>query len=81
SKPLDRVAELRAYRNEAYAREYTDFVERVRTKSPALAEAVAVNLFKLMAIKDEYEVARLLTNQDFERDALHIWDHPISLSY
>jgi len=81
TKPLDRAAELRAYRNEAYAREYTAFVDSVRSKSPAVAEAVATNLFKLMAIKDEYEVARLLTKEDFEHDALHIWDKPLSLSY
>ena len=65
-----RVPELIAYQDEAYARQYVDFVGRVAAAEGAarpgesrLAEAVARYLFKLMAFKDEYEVARLhLTN-------------------
>jgi indolepyruvate ferredoxin oxidoreductase len=61
-----RVPELVAYQDAAYARRYAELVRRVhvaeqeRTPGHAeLAEAVARNLFKLMAYKDEYEVARL----------------------
>jgi indolepyruvate ferredoxin oxidoreductase len=61
-----RVAELTAYQDEAYAAAYLADVERVRAAeaaavpgSTALAQAVAVNLHKLLAYKDEYEVARL----------------------
>jgi indolepyruvate ferredoxin oxidoreductase len=61
-----RVPELVAYQDEAYARRYAETVRRVhvaeqeRTPGHAeLAEAVARQLFKLMAYKDEYEVARL----------------------
>jgi indolepyruvate ferredoxin oxidoreductase len=61
-----RVPELIAYQNAAYARQYTEFVTRVAQeetqKTPGrtgLSEAVARYLFKLMAYKDEYEVARL----------------------
>jgi indolepyruvate ferredoxin oxidoreductase len=54
-----RIPDLVAYHNEAYAAEYARFVERVRQKAPRLGEAVARNLYKLMAYKDEYEVARL----------------------
>ena len=61
-----RVPELVAYQDEAYARRYAELVRRVhvaeqeRTPGHAeLAEAVARQLFKLMAYKDEYEVARL----------------------
>jgi indolepyruvate ferredoxin oxidoreductase len=61
-----RVPELIAYQNVAYAREYVDFVRRVAQveaeRAPGrqgFAEAVAWHLYKLMAYKDEYEVARL----------------------
>jgi indolepyruvate ferredoxin oxidoreductase len=74
--PLDaliahRTKELTAYQNAAYARRYTDQVERVRAAeaklgSEALTRAVAVNLYKLMAYKDEYEVARLYTDGRFQ---------------
>jgi indolepyruvate ferredoxin oxidoreductase len=67
-----RVEFLTGYQNAAYARSYSAFVERVRqAEAPlgktALAEAVARNLFKLMAYKDEYEVARLHTDPAFHQ--------------
>lgn len=61
-----RVPDLIGYQNQRYARAYAEFVERVRRVeaervpgSVALAESVARHLYKLMAYKDEYEVARL----------------------
>ena len=61
-----RVPELVEYQNQAYADEYVEFVREVeaieqeRTPgSTKIAESVARHLFKLMAYKDEYEVARL----------------------
>ena len=60
-----RVGELVAYQDVRYARRYLDAVERVAarereaTGGTAVAEAFATGLFKLMAYKDEYEVARL----------------------
>ena len=58
-----RVPELIAYQSVAYAREYAEFVKRIFAAEPdgrsAFSEGVARNLFKLMAYKDEYEVARL----------------------
>ncbi|MDJ1158334.1 indolepyruvate ferredoxin oxidoreductase family protein [Chelatococcus sp. SYSU_G07232] len=69
-----RVDFLTAYQNAAYAARYRALIERVREKeaavvpgSTALAEAVARYLFKLMAYKDEYEVARLYTDGSFQR--------------
>ncbi|GMV45714.1 MAG: indolepyruvate ferredoxin oxidoreductase [Pseudomonadota bacterium] len=61
---------LTGYQNAAYAARYRAFVERVRAAEAAvggtaLAEAVARGLFKLMAYKDEYEVARLHTAPEF----------------
>jgi indolepyruvate ferredoxin oxidoreductase len=73
--PLDeliahRVKELTAYQDAAYARRYLDRVEKVRAAeaplgSEALTRAVAVSLYKLMAYKDEYEVARLYSDGRF----------------
>ena len=61
-----RADDLTAYQDPAYARRYLNVVERVRAAeqdrtpgSTALTEAVARYLYKLMAYKDEYEVARL----------------------
>lgn len=73
---------LTAYQNPAYAQRYLDHVEAVRaaeTKvvpgSAAVAEAVARNLFKLMAIKDEYEVARLYTDGSFAKQLSKEFQH------
>jgi indolepyruvate ferredoxin oxidoreductase len=77
--PLDaliahRVEQLTAYQNAAYAQRYADKVAKVRSAETAvsgeasalpLTRAAAVNLYKLMAYKDEYEVARLYTDGRF----------------
>jgi indolepyruvate ferredoxin oxidoreductase len=63
---------LTGYQNAAYAKRYSDLVERVRkvesdrlNGSTRLAEAVARYYFKLLAVKDEYEVARLHSDPAF----------------
>jgi indolepyruvate ferredoxin oxidoreductase len=66
-----RVEFLTAYQNRAYADSYRSFVEKVRlAEAPlgktTLTEAVARYLFKLMAYKDEYEVARLHAQTGFQ---------------
>jgi indolepyruvate ferredoxin oxidoreductase len=68
------AAELVAYQDETYAAAYVDFVERVRERehsvapeTSALTDAVARGLYRLMAYKDEYEVARLLLDEDARR--------------
>jgi indolepyruvate ferredoxin oxidoreductase len=77
SASLDEIIARRAefltgYQDATYARRYTDFVAKVRDaeaqKLPgktALTEAVARYYFKLLAVKDEYEVARLYTDGEF----------------
>jgi indolepyruvate ferredoxin oxidoreductase len=75
------AAELRAYQNEAYAREYVAFVDEITAKAPALRDAVARGLYKLMAIKDEYEVARLLTRPEFEEKLREQWESVEAIEY
>jgi len=67
-----RVAFLTAYQNAAYAARYRRLVEKAQAAEAArtpgktgLADAVARYLFKLMAYKDEYEVARLYSDGAF----------------
>jgi len=67
-----RIAFLTDYQDAAYAARYAARVGRVREAEVAclpgetrLTQAVARSLFKLMAYKDEYEVARLYTDTDF----------------
>ena len=79
SQSLDEMIERRAafltdYQNVAYASRYSELVAKARQvedeKAPGrtgFAEAVARNLYKLMAYKDEYEVARLFTDGTFQK--------------
>ncbi|MDD3675696.1 indolepyruvate ferredoxin oxidoreductase family protein [Thauera propionica] len=66
-----RVPELIAFQDEAYARRYAEVIKRVFAAEQrvlpgsALSEAAARYLYKLMAYKDEYEVARLHTDPAF----------------
>lgn len=88
-----RVRELTAYQNLAYARRYQERVEAIqRLEAPlgseALTRAVAINLYKLMAYKDEYEVARLYgdgrfdayRSQTFKGGKAKVWLAPPILS-
>ncbi|MGO4331769.1 indolepyruvate ferredoxin oxidoreductase family protein [Cupriavidus sp. M-11] len=66
------AAFLTAYQNAAYAAQYETFIASVQAVEGhaggnRLAEAVARSLFKLMAYKDEYEVARLHTDASFRQ--------------
>ena len=69
----DRYQRLIDYQNEGYAKRYKDIINKVRNsdidpqKPGSLTAVSANNLFKLMAYKDEYEVARLYTHVDFHK--------------
>jgi indolepyruvate ferredoxin oxidoreductase len=83
-----RVPELIAYKSARYARGYAQFVQRVREAEAALApgesrlsEAVARYLFKLMAYKDEYEVARLSLKPDIGRALAEEFPGGVKLAY
>jgi indolepyruvate ferredoxin oxidoreductase len=77
--PIDRVQELTEFQNAAYAHQYSDFLDKIA--EPALRDTVAKYLYKLMAYKDEYEVARLLTKPAFEHDVRDMWAAAESVSY
>src|SRR5499426_4176142 len=69
-----RIAFLTAYQDAAYAARYRRWVEKAKAVEAArtpgktgLADAVARYLFKLMAYKDEYEVARLYADESFAK--------------
>ncbi len=81
-----RVAFLTDYQNASYARRYSDVVARVKVAEAAfhktsLSEAVARNLFKLMAYKDEYEVARLHTNTAFLQKIGDMFEGDYTVNY
>ena len=76
-----RAADLRLYQNQAYADHYAAFVREAASRSPELGEAVARNLYKLMAYKDEYEVARLLTDPRREAQMRGMWEEVESIGY
>jgi indolepyruvate ferredoxin oxidoreductase len=90
-KGVDALIEKRreflvAYQNSAYADTYFKLVERVRLTEGALhkttlTEAVARNLFKLMAYKDEYEVARLHTDTAFLQKIDAMFEGDFTLNY
>lgn len=67
----DRYERLVNYHSESYGQEYLTLTESVRESDPrhnegqSLSRIAATQLYRLMAIKDEYEVARLLTSASF----------------
>jgi indolepyruvate ferredoxin oxidoreductase len=77
---------LTAYQNASYAQIYQAFVDKVRTvEAPlgktTLTEAVARYLFKLMAYKDEYEVARLHADTGFLNKVNAMFEGDFKLNY
>jgi indolepyruvate ferredoxin oxidoreductase len=83
-----RVEFLTAYQNAAYAERYRRLVTRARAaeaeRTPGrtgFALAVARYAFKLMAYKDEYEVARLFTGEAFRAALARQFEGPYRLEY
>ncbi|RYF17356.1 MAG: indolepyruvate ferredoxin oxidoreductase family protein [Comamonadaceae bacterium] len=88
------VAHLTGYQNAAYARRYAEFVSMVRDRETSVTaaqagaqgvlpftRAVAQSLLKLMAYKDEYEVARLYTDGDFKRTLSQQFEGDVQLEF
>jgi indolepyruvate ferredoxin oxidoreductase len=76
-----RAEELERYQNRSYAERYLAVVREVESRQPLLADTVSRNLYKLMAYKDEYEVARLLTNPEAEARIRDMWEQVESIGY
>ena len=77
-----RMEWLEQYQDKAYAKQYMSFVQDVQQKTSAqVAEAVARNLYKLMAYKDEYEVARLHADPVFLKRIADQFEGDFTLNY
>jgi indolepyruvate ferredoxin oxidoreductase len=77
-----RMGWLEQYQDKAYAKQYMSFVQDVQQKTSAqVAEAVARNLYKLMAYKDEYEVARLHADPVFLQRIADQFEGDFTLNY
>jgi indolepyruvate ferredoxin oxidoreductase len=81
-----RATDLKQYQNSAYAKRYISLVERVRQAESkigktGLAEIVSKAFFKLLAYKDEYEVARLYTDGTFKKALEREFEGPLRLSF
>jgi indolepyruvate ferredoxin oxidoreductase len=82
-----RSALLTDYQNEELAARYRDLVTKVRDAAlnggfgDELPRAVAINYAKLLAYKDEYEVARLYTDGRFEKQIRDQFDGDFRISF
>lgn len=81
-----RASQLVAYQDIAYAERYESLVAQVREREArfggtAVTEAVVRNYFKLLAYKDEYEVARLYTDPTFMRAVREQFDGDYKLKF
>ena len=82
-----RAADLTAWQNAAWASRYRKLVERVREAEralgagEALTDAVARYAYKLMAYKDEYEVARLYTDGAFQERLAASFEGDLRLTF
>lgn len=83
-----RVEFLTAYQNAAYAERYRQLITQVRTVEnskvsgqSALARTVARYYFKLLAYKDEYEVARLYSDGEFAKQIAAVFEGDYQLNF
>ncbi len=78
-----RVAELTDYRDAGFAARYSDMVARVRAAglSDTAVTAVAKGYYKLMAVKDEWEVARLYAKPEFKAELAEAFEGDLELTF
>ena len=79
----DRAGRLVDYQNDKYANRYRQTVDQIRAvdSNSTLTKAVAKNLYRLMAYKDEYEVARLFCQKDFLSEIENQFEGDYKLSF
>jgi len=78
----DRSRFLEEYQSARYARAYRQRIEQFATVASAeLAEHAAQNYYKLLAYKDEYEVARLYSQDEFREALEHQFEGDYKLQY
>lgn len=85
----DRKRRLAAYQSKRYAQDYEAFLNEIKLAEQQLSadsslpfsRVVARSLFKLMAYKDEYEVARLYSDGSFERYLKDVFEGDFSLNF
>jgi indolepyruvate ferredoxin oxidoreductase len=83
----DRVKRLTDYHSAAFADRYVERVEALREQDPqpetdsSITRAYAEQLYRLMAIKDEYEVARLHSSPEFKAQLAAQFSGDISLRF
>ena len=84
----DRIDILTKYQNTKYAQKYKNLINKVINienklddKSQELSKAVAKYLFKLMAYKDEYEVARLYSDGQFKEKLHNAFDGNLKIKF
>ncbi|MBI4998442.1 MAG: indolepyruvate ferredoxin oxidoreductase family protein, partial [Rhodocyclales bacterium] len=76
-----RAADLTAYQDAAYAQRYRAQVDKWRAATADFCELVAHNYYKLLAIKDEYEVARLYNDPAFRAQIGELFEGDYGIRY
>ncbi|MFT3666439.1 indolepyruvate ferredoxin oxidoreductase family protein [Piscinibacter sp.] len=78
----DRANRLRGYWNASYARKYRTLAQQAASALPQeLATVLATQLYRVMAYKDEYEVARLLVSEAFRKSIATEFGEGVRLTY
>lgn len=78
----DRSHRLETYWNAAYARKFSTLIKQAESVLPEdLAATLATQLFRVMAYKDEYEVARLLVSDSFRKSVATEFGEGVRLTY
>lgn len=83
-----RVNFLKSYQNKQYSKKYLKLINKAKQKLKEIniaddefLKAVARYYFKLMAYKDEYEVARLYTNGEFKKNLYKAFEGDLKLKF